>query len=174
MAEAKKINQVAWSVARRALEMGDWAYSEGPVDTRWVVDLANLTVVSLADKGCLSDAFGSAGSLEVELAPGFVAKNSIMQALANGTSIMWFSDEIFDHVRKLDANGLLTPEDRAKARTFAFDEEVAAEKRRKAAEAERERKRRELQEHQERVARAEAAKKRLAEIEAEKAAKEVK
>lgn len=169
MDKAERIKRATWRVARRALEIGDWAYTQNPGNTPNVVDLANLTVISLADKGCFDDAFGDDGSLEAELASGFVSKNSTVPNLIVGSHITWYANEIFDYVRKLAAAGLLTPEDRARVRTFAFDAEVAAEEKRKAAAAEAERKRRERQERQERAARAEAAKKRLAEIEAEKA-----
>ena len=170
MDHGEKIKRVTWRVARRALEHGGWAHVQNPVPAACVVvDLANVVVVSLADKGCLDDAFGDDGSLEVELAAGFVSNNSTLPTILTGTPVTWFSDELFSHVRRLAEAGLLTPEDRARARTFAFDAEMAEEERRKTAEAEEERKRRERQERQKLAARAKAAKKRLAEIEAEKA-----
>ena len=176
MDKAERIKRATWRVARRAFEMGDWALYHNAGRAERLVETANVVVTSLADAGCLDDAYGDEGSFELDLATGYVAKESAQHIQFGAASLLAYRQMIFEKVRKLDAAGILSPADRKRSRTFAFDREEAETAKRKAAEAERERLRKEKQDREERAKRREAARKRLAEIEAQKTAenKEVK
>ena len=171
MGKDEKIRRTTWRVARLALESGEWALTQHPQRAAELVDLANVVVTSLAGGGCLADEYGEGGSLEVEIACGYVAKiaGGLSYALRGPAQmpqapVHWYCEQIFAHVRDLDAAGLLSPEDRARARVFEADAEAACEAKRKSEEAEREAKRRREAERRERAARREAAARRLAEI----------
>lgn len=178
MQTSEKANRAAWRIARRALETGEWAHTQRPQRAAELVDFANVVTTSLAAAGCLADKYGEGGSLEIEIAAGYVAKHTGHVGVPTyGTGALpqaplaWYAEQIFQHVRDLDATGLLTQEDRKRARTFEADVEAAREAKRKAAEEAREAKRRQEEERQERIRRREAAARRLAEIEREKEAK---
>lgn len=148
--------------------MGDWALYHNASRAEHLVDTANVVVTTLADAGCLADEYGDGGSFEIGLAAGYVAKESARRNLFRAESLLAYRQLIFEQVRKLDAAGLLTADDRKRSRTIAFDREEAEAAERRAAEAERERKRKEEAVRAERAKRREAARKRLAEIEAER------
>ena len=164
---ADKIRRIAWRMARRAIEAGDWVRTTMPSRAGEIVEMANVMTTSLDMRGCLDDKYGEEGSLEVEIAAGYLAKVSAAKVLPTAP-VTWYADKMLGHVRALAAAGLLSDADRARARVFEFDIEEAERARLKAEEAERERKRREEAERQERAKRKEAARKRLAEIEKEK------
>lgn len=171
----EKVNRAAWSISRRALESGEWAHTRRPQRAAELVDLANIVATSLAAGGCLDDKYGEGGSLEVDIAAGYVAKcagyvSNTQAGIAPlpQAPVAWYCEQIFAHVRDLDAAGLLSPEDRKRARTFEADAEAAREAERKAEEKAREEKRRREAERKERAERREAAARRLAEIEKER------
>ena len=171
MQTSEKANRVAWRIARRALEAGEWAHTQRPQRAAELVDYANVVVTSLAAAGCLAAEYGEDGSLEVEIAAGYVSKCAGHVGVSGGmpqAPIDWFASQIFQHVRDLDAAGILTPEDRKRARTFKADAEAAREAKRKAEEEAREAKRKAEEERLERIKRREAAARRLAEIEEER------
>lgn len=175
MQTPEKANRAAWRIARRALEAGEWAHTQRPQRAAELVEFANVVITSLAAAGCLAAEYGEDGSLEVEIAAGYVSKCAgYVGAPSSGTGgmpqapIAWYGEQIFQHVRDLDAAGILTPEDRARARTFKADAEAAREAKRKAEEEAREAKRRAEEERLERIKRREAAARRLAEIEEER------
>jgi len=176
MKETEKVNRIAWrNVARPALESGEWALTQHPQRAAELVDLANIVATSLADGGCLADKYGDGGSLEVEVAGGYVAKIAGNLSFAThgpapmpSAPIAWYREQIFALVRDLDAAGLLSPEDRRRARVFEADAEAAREAKRRAEEKAREEKQRRETERRERAERREAAERRLAEIEKER------
>lgn len=171
-----KIRRVAWpKLARPALESGDWALVQDPRRAADVVEFANILATSLSDGGCLDDKFGEGGSLEVDIAPGYIAKNAGSLSFAThgpapmpSAPLAWYREQVFALIRDLDAAGLLTPEDRRRARVFEADAEAAREAKRRAEEKAREEKQRREAERRERAERREAAERRLAEIEKER------
>ena len=171
-----KIRRVAWhKLARPALESGEWALVQDPRRAADVVEYTNILTTSLSDGGCLDDKFGEGGSLEVDIAPGYIAKNAGGLSFAMygpapmpSAPLAWYREQIFALVRDLDAAGLLTPEDRRRARVFEADAEAAREAKRRAEEKAREEKQRREAERRERAERREAAERRLAEIEKER------
>ena len=174
MERGEKIKRATWRISRRVLEAGEWAIVQKPQRAAEVVEYANIIVTSLSDSGCLDDKFGEGGSLEVDIATGFIAKNAGSLSFAThgpapmpSASIAWYRERIFALVRDLDAKGLLTPEDRRRARVFEADAEAAREAKRRAEEKAREEKQRREAERMERAERREAAERRLAEIEKE-------
>ena len=175
MEENEKIKRAAWRISRRALESGEWALVQDQRRAADVVEYANILTTSLADGGCLDDKFGEGGSLEVDIAPGYIAKNAGSLSFAThgpapmpSAPLAWYREQIFALVRDLDAAGLLTPEDRRRARVFEADAEAAREAKRRAEEKAREEKQRREAERRERAERREAAERRLAEIEKER------
>lgn len=175
MERDEKIKRAAWRISRRALESGEWALSCNPQRAAEIVEFANIVATSLAAGGCLDDKYGEGGSLEVEIAGGYIAKNSgCLSSALHGPAPMpraplaWYCEQIFAHVRDLDAAGLLAPEDRKRARVFEADAEAAREAKRRAEEKAREEKHRREAERRERAERREAAERRLAEIEKER------
>lgn len=175
MEENEKIKRTAWRISRRALESGEWALVQDPRRAADVVEYAHILATSLADGGCLDDKFGEGGSLEVDIAPGYIAKNAGSLSFAThgpapmpSAPLAWYREQIFALVRDLDAKGLLTPEDRRRARVFEADAEAAREAKRRAEEKAREEKQRREAERRERAERREAAERRLAEIEKER------
>lgn len=168
MKQDEKRKKIAWRIARGAFEMANWTLYHNADRARHIVDAANCVVTSLADAGCLADTYGDEGSLEIDLAAGYVAMQSAQRLIFGLESLLAYRDIIFNAVRRLDAAGALTQADRKRSRTLAFDREEAESAKREAAEAERERLRKEEVERKERAERREAARKRLAEIEREK------
>ena len=171
----EKIKRAAWRISRRALESGEWALVQDPRRAAYVVEYTNTLTTSLADGGCLDDKFGEGGSLEVDIAPGYIAKIAGSLSFAThgpapmpSAPLAWYREQIFALVRDLDAAGLLTPEDRRRARVFEADAEAAREAKRRAEEKAREEKQRREAERRERAERREAAERRLAEIEKER------
>ena len=148
MERDEKIKRAAWCISRRALESGEWALVQDPRRAADVVEYANILVTSLEDGGCLDDKFGEGGSLEVDIAPGYIAKNAGSLSFAThgpapmpSAPLAWYRERIFALVRDLDAKGLLTPEDRRRARVFEADAEAAREAKRQAEAAEKEKER---------------------------------
>ena len=164
MQTTEKINRVAWRIARRALETGEWVHQCRPDRAAVMVDLANITAAMLAEAGCLGDEFGPEGSYELEVAVVFVAKSSGSETMPNGCAT-WYRDHIFDHVRMMDAEGILSPEDRCRARVFGWDAEQKRAAELRAENERREAERRRAAELKEKEARRRAVEKRLAEIE---------
>lgn len=171
----EKIKRAAWRISRRALESGEWALVQDPRRAADVVEYTHILTTSLSDGGCLDDKFGEGGSLEVDIAPGYIAKNAGSLSFAThgpapmpSAPLAWYREQIFALVRDLDAAGFLTPEDRRRARVFEADAEAAREAKRRAEEKAREEKQRREAERRERAERREAAERRLAEIEKER------
>ena len=164
MQTSEKANRAAWRIARRALETGEWTHQCRPSRAAELVDLANTVAAALAAAGCMDDKFAPQdGSFELDVAAGFVAKSCGSEMLPNA-GVSWFRDRIFDHVRMLDAEGLLAPGDRRRARVFGWDDEQRREAELREKNERLEAERRRAAEIKEKEDRRRAVEKRLAEI----------
>ena len=76
-----KIRRIALLMARRAIVAGDWVRTGMPSRAGEIVEMANVMTTSLDMRGCLDDKYGEEGSLEVEIAAGYLAKVSAAKVL---------------------------------------------------------------------------------------------
>ena len=125
-------SSLAWRIARRALELGSFAWSPTPDrDAMKTVEYSDVAAAALASRGC------GPFSYEVSLAPGFVA--SRVASVPNTCEPLdWWAHALFEHVRELAARGLISDADRKRARTLTWDSEQAELARKREAESKRE------------------------------------
>ena len=156
-------SSLAWRIARRALELGSFAWSPSPDRAATAtVEFADVAAVALVSRGC------GPFSYEVSLAPGFVACR--VASVPNACEPPdWWADALFEHVRELAARGLLSDADRKRARTFAWDAEQAELARKREAECKREAERAAAEERRHLAARRKEAMAQLAALEKEEA-----